>query len=204
MNFKTVHSFDPATGFYAGPIQLDDSDLSPLEEGVFLIPGDCLEDGPPPIPEGFRAVAQGNAWSLVAIPVVAPPTPPSLQELRATLTEQATARRWAVETGGITLPNGVKVLTGIEDQTRITSVIAGMEAAGFLSVDFKAASGWVELSLEEMQTLRTFVAGHVRACYSAERAHHTAIAALATVAAAQTYDLTAGWPSPVITAAPAA
>lgn len=204
MNFKTVYSFDSQTRIYKGPVYLDDSDLSPLEEGVYLIPGDCLEESPPPIPEGFHAVSQGNAWSLVAIPVVAPPAPPSLHELRATLTQQATARRWAVETGGITLPNGVKVLTGIDDQTRITSAIAGMEAEGYPSVDFKAASGWVELSLDELRALRGFVAGHVRACYSAERSHHEAIASLATVAAAQTYDIAAGWPSPVITSSPQA
>ena len=204
MNFKTVHSFDPATGFYTGPIQLDDSDLSPLEEGVFLIPGDCLEDGPPPIPEGFRAVAQGKAWSLAAIPVAAPPAAPSLDEMRATLTEQATARRWAIETGGITLPNGITVRTGIDDQTRINSVITGMRSEGYETVDFKAASGWVELSLEELRVIRGFIAGHVRACYAAERAHHDAIAVLPTMQAAQSYDIGAGWPSPVITASPQA
>ncbi|SCX53058.1 MULTISPECIES: DUF4376 domain-containing protein [unclassified Variovorax] len=204
MNIKTVYSYDPQTRFYTGPVYLDDSDLSPLEPGVHLIPADCLEEAPPHIPEGFRASAEGTTWALVAIPAVAPPAPPSLDELRVTLTQKATARRWAVETGGITLPNGVKVLTGIDDQTRITSAIAGMEAEGYPSVDFKAASGWVELTLDELRALRGFVAGHVRACYSAERAHHTAIGAIATVAAAQGYDLTTGWPSPVITVSPSA
>jgi len=199
MKIKIVHQFDPETRLYLGPFTLDDTDLSPLEEDVHLIPGDCLEQSPPAAPDGFRVVAEGNTWALVAIPPVVPPPAPSLEDLQSTLTRDATAHRWALETGGITLPNGVKVLTGIDDQTRITSVIAGMEAEGYPTVDFKAASGWIELTLAELRTLRGFVAGHVRACYSAERSHHEAIAALDTVAAAQTYDLAAGWPSPVIT-----
>jgi len=204
MNIKTVYSFDSDTRFYKGPVYLDDGDLSPLEPGVYLTPGDCLEESPPHIPEGFRAVAQGNTWALVAVPVVTPPAAPSLEDLRAALMARATARRWDVETGGITLPNGVKVRTGIDDQTRINSVITGMRSEGYETVDFKAASGWIELSLEELRVIRGFIAGHVRACYAAERAHHNAIAAISTVEAAQTYDIGAGWPSPVITASPQA
>lgn len=113
-----------------------------------------------------------------------------------------TACRWGVETGGITLPTGVRVATGIDDQNRITSVVANAERAGLEEVDFKAAEGWAKVTLIELQAIATAVALHVQACFSAERAHHEAIDALALIAdpqerqtALDAYDESQGWPS---------
>ena len=114
-----------------------------------------------------------------------------------------TAFRWQVETGGITLPTGVRVATGIDDQNRITSVVANAERAGLDEVDFKAAEGWAKVTLAELQAIATAVARHVQACFSAERAHHDAIDALtaqhkedpeALQAALDDYDEAQGWP----------
>ena len=80
--------------------------------------------------------------------------------------QAVSAKRWAVETGGAT------VGTTIDDQNRITSVIANAQLAGVASVDFKAQSGWVTLSLTQMQGIAAAIALHVQACFSAERAHH--------------------------------
>lgn len=112
---------------------------------------------------------------------------------RESLKASATARRWQVETGGIVLPNGVRIHTGKDDQDRITSTIAGMAGADIGSVDFKAATGWITLTLDELQAMRSAIARHVQACFSAERAHHEAIDALAETAL-DGYDLTVGWP----------
>lgn len=115
-----------------------------------------------------------------------------------------TAFRWEVETGGITLATGVRVATGIDDQNRITSVVANAERAGLEEVDFKAAEGWAKVTLAELQAIATAVARHVQACFSAERAHHEAIDALlaqhqdgpeALQAALDGYDESQGWPS---------
>lgn len=112
-----------------------------------------------------------------------------------------TAFRWEVETGGITLATGVRVATGIDDQNRITSVVANAERAGLEEVDFKAAEGWAKVTLIELQAIATAVALHVQACFSAERAHHEAIDALALIgdpqerqAALDAYDESLGWP----------
>lgn len=35
----------------------------------------------------------------------------------------------------------------------------------------------------------------LQACFSAERAHHEAIGAIASIEALQAYDVTAGWPA---------
>jgi len=130
-----------------------------------------------------------------------PPEPP----ITATkLKEMVTAYRWEVETGGVTLPSGVDVATGIDDQNRITSVVANAERAGLAEVDFKATTGWAKVTLAELQAITTAVALHVQACFSAERAHHEAIDALvaqhqgdaqALQAALDGYDESQGWPA---------
>ena len=116
------------------------------------------------------------------------------EQARADLIAAVSAKRWAVETGGITLPGGAVVGTTIDDQNRITSVIANAQLAGVTSVDFKAQSGWVTLSLDHMRGIAAAIALHVQACFTAERAHHEAIAA-ATDAELYGYDINAGWPA---------
>lgn len=119
----------------------------------------------------------------------------TLDDWQALLTSMATAQRWAHETGGITLPNGVQIKTGTDDQARITSVIANAHLAGVESVDFKAANGWITLTLAEIEGIAGAIALHVQACFAAERAHHEAIGALPDLESAQAYDVTEGWPT---------
>ncbi len=120
--------------------------------------------------------------------------PLPVEQVRADLMAAVSAKRWAAETGGLTLPGGATVGTTIDDQNRITSVIANAQLAGVASVDFKAQSGWVTLSLTQMQGIAAAIALHVQACFSAERAHHEAIAA-ASDAELYGYDINAGWPA---------
>lgn len=123
------------------------------------------------------------------------------------LKEGVTQKRWEVETCGITLPSGIQVGTAIGDQNRITSVVANAERSGLDVFDFKAESGWVRVTLTELQGIAAAVAQHVQACFSAERLHHEAIDALAEQykndpaglqAALDAYDESQGWPSPVL------
>lgn len=136
----------------------------------------------------------GDLWDgqsyLPAIPAVV-----SLDELRAALMERATAERWKHEEGGLTLSNGVRVATTRDDQNRITSVVANAALAGVEAVDFKAVSGWTTLTFAEVRDIAASIALHVQACFSAERAHHQAIAALGTPEELAAYDVTAGWPA---------
>lgn len=119
----------------------------------------------------------------------------------AELKEIVTRYRWEVETGGITLPGGVRIATAIDDQNRITSVVANAERSGVVSVDFKAASGWVSVTVPELQEIAAAIARHVQACFTAERQHHEAIDAIAQIAdpaerqaALDEYDESQGWP----------
>ncbi len=106
----------------------------------------------------------------------------------------ATAKRWEYETGGISLPDGTRILTAVEDQNRIATAIQGMRDKGLTEVDFKAATGWVTLGLEQLVVIAGLITAHVQACFSRERALHEAIDACADLDALNAIDLDAGWP----------
>jgi hypothetical protein len=75
---KTVYSFSGVNGAYVQPVELDDSDLSPLENGVYLIPADCTEVPPPSVSEAEYAAWDGLQWVILAKPEepVEPVEPP--------------------------------------------------------------------------------------------------------------------------------
>lgn len=81
MKTKTVYSFGPDR-VYIGPVELDESDLSPADEGeVWLVPGNCLEAEPPPAVEGKRYFAAANGlWIEEDIPVPRSPVEPSVPQ----------------------------------------------------------------------------------------------------------------------------
>lgn len=131
-------------------------------------------------------------WLLVDGVLVPPDSPApavTLDDAKQRLRERATQLRWEHETGGIDI-GGVRVLTGTEDQNRIASALIGAPA----TLDFKAESGWVTLTLAELQGIAAAITAHVQACFTAERVHHEAIDALDTLEAAGSYDVEAGWP----------
>lgn len=134
---------------------------------------------------GFTDGRWARLWQIVPLPI---------EEVRQNLVRATTALRWQHETGGLTLQNGVSVGTSIDDQNRLTSVIANAKAAGVETVDFKASSGWTTLAVQDIQLIAIAIARHVQACFSAERAHHEAIQS-ATDEALMTYDIHAGWPT---------
>lgn len=142
------------------------------------------------IPPGLTPITSEEAHLLVNPPISA-----------ARLKDVVTNHRWIVETGGLTLPAGVQVATGLDDQNRITTVVANARMAGLESVKFKAASGWITLSVAELEGVAAAVARHVQACFSAECEHHQAIDAIALIpgqaerqTALESYDVSKGWP----------
>lgn len=121
-----------------------------------------------------------------------------IEELRESKLQEATDMRWQVMTGGMILPNGVAVGTTIDDQNRITSVVANAELAGLTDadeVDFKAVSGWVRITIAEVKQIAGAIGQFVQACYTAERTHHEAIEALETREEIAAYDTGQGWPN---------
>lgn len=123
-----------------------------------------------------------------------------IEQIRDAKLQEATDMRWQVMTGGMTLPNGVSIGTGIDDQNRITSVVANASLAGLTDtdeVDFKAESGWVRATIADIKGIAGAVGQFVQACYTAEWEHHDAIDMLTTREEIAAYDASAGWPSQV-------
>lgn len=171
--------FEPCDG-YALPAPAEPPAYNPA---THRLAETALKDG-----DGWR-----QKWTVVKLK--AAESAELLATEKARLLAAVTARRWEIETGGVTFPDGTRVGSTTEDQNRITTVIANAALAGVSSVDFKAASGWVSLTLAELQGVAAAIALHVQACFSAERAHHEAIEALTTLAQAQAYDINGGWPA---------
>lgn len=118
----------------------------------------------------------------------------TLAEAKTDLAATATTERWNRETGGIVL-GGVQVGTTLDDQNRLSGVLSAIQLGGLESVDFKAQSGWVQLTAPELQGIALAISAHVQACFTAERAHHDAIERLQAQADVDAYDVMAGWPS---------
>lgn len=75
---KTVYQLDQ-TGKYLGETIAHES---PLEPGVYLIPGGCVETAPPETKEGEVAFWDG-VWTLVDVPEPEKPKEPTAEELAA-------------------------------------------------------------------------------------------------------------------------
>jgi hypothetical protein len=79
---KQVCQLD-AAGYFTG---MTTADESPLESGVYLIPGGCIDAASPTVPEGQRAKWNG-AWEIEDIP-----QPPPVQEPEAAVLTYAQKR----------------------------------------------------------------------------------------------------------------
>ena len=126
----TVYSFN-AAGRLIGPVVLTDSDISPLEPGVYLIPGNCTNAPPPENKDGVFAAWDGAAWGYVSdLSPAEPPTPePTPEQLR----EGAKATR-ASAVGAITVTTAAgNTFDGDETaQRRMASAITAMTDADLL------------------------------------------------------------------------
>ena len=102
---KIVTQLD-ASGYYAGTVV---ADPSPLERGVFLIPGGAVDHEPPSVPEGKRARWNGNGFDFEDIPQPAAEPTPTLDELKAAKNAEINQERATANTS--TFAHGGKVFS---------------------------------------------------------------------------------------------
>ena len=99
---KTIYAHD-SDGWYTTTIDLNDSDLSPLEHGVYLIPGGALEAEPPEPTGGRWPRVIDGAWVLAdresGEQQDMPETDALRHDLRTTLTAEYERRMQAIATG---------------------------------------------------------------------------------------------------------
>ena len=83
---KTVYAFNQTTGQFTGQVQLDESDMSPLELDVYLVPAGCVEVAPPAHSGSEYAEYSDGQWIIRTIPapqpvpVTEPAPPPTVQQ----------------------------------------------------------------------------------------------------------------------------
>lgn len=77
-------------------------------------------------------------------------------------------RRWQIETGGIEV-GGAVVATDRDSQGMIGRAYSLALVDPDEPVDYKAASGWIEIDSATLIAIATAVGRHVRACFRAER-----------------------------------
>lgn len=116
-----------------------------------------------------------------------------LADVKADRLAALAAYRYERETGGTTI-GGVAVATDRQSQAMISGAYAAAQNDVIGSFDWKADSGWVTLDKPTMIAIGAAVAAHVQACFTNEREHAEAIAALNSASAVAAYDFTAGWP----------
>lgn len=135
----------------------------------------------PDLPLGEDGLPEGYAAALAA-------------QDQSGLIAYAAAKRFAVETGGIVV-GGATVATDRVSQAMIGNAFAYVQASGADSVRFKAASGWVTLSADQVKALALAVGAHVQAAFAAEDDLDAAInASPPTVTTTAQIDA-APWPS---------
>lgn len=123
----------------------------------------------------------------------------SLDTVKAERKALASAQRYAVETGGITI-GGSTIRTDRESQGLVNGAysLARDMIDGHVPaqpIDFKGANGWEQIEPEDMVAVGRAVALHVQACFSRERALHRQIDDAGDVEAVLAIDVMAGWPS---------
>jgi hypothetical protein len=105
----------------------------------------------PETPSSLLAVVA--AWSPEPVPV--------------DLYAYAATKRYAAETGGIVL-NGMRVMTDRQSQSLITGAYNYVQANPEVTVNFKTAAGFVELTAAQMTAIANAVGAHVQASFAAE------------------------------------
>lgn len=95
--------------------------------------------------------------------------PPSLDYLRDQLKSALAAHRFEIETGGVELPDGSRILTDRESQAQLTSAFQTLTQPFVEEIEWKAAGGWVTVTEAELRPIAQAVAQHVQGCFKAER-----------------------------------
>lgn len=91
------------------------------------------------------------------------------KQRRAVRLQALADHRWRIETGGVELPSGARILTDRESQAQLTSAYQSLSMPFVDSIDWKAADGWVTVTEAELRPIAQAVAQHVQGCFKAER-----------------------------------
>lgn len=119
---------------------------------------------------------------------------------REVLTRRLAEHRYTVEAAGITLPDGLQLLTDRENRGQLWDSYESLKHGLIPDTDWKAVNGWQRVDLAQMEVLAKALAAHIRACYRGERTVLTAISEAATIEATEAVDIVAAFAAAYTTA----
>lgn len=192
---KVVYAYD-SNGWFTDPVTLGDSDMSPLELGVYLIPGNSYELEPP-TPSGGRWPRLVNGeWVLAdrstGDPLTMPDTAALRLDLVAALTAEYERRMQAIAVG---YPPSERESWPVQTSEAYT-----------LQADPQASTPWIDAAsaargLDRLELAQRIVSKDLQyRVYSGtlsgvrQRIEDQIDAAGDDQAALQAIDITAGWP----------
>lgn len=144
------------------------------------------------IPDGWdESLRDAAEWVNGAI-VINPEI--QLSRMKSAKIDELSALRYQHETAGITL-SGMIIETDRQSQALITGAWSFSQLNPAVMIDWKGVNGWIQVDAATIAAIAGAVATHVQACFSSERVHAEAIAALETREEVAAYDLTTGWPT---------
>lgn len=125
-----------------------------------------------------------------------------LADRKAAMKAAITAKRWAVETAGITV-SGSAIATDAATQAKLSGALQLVQDDDTVVIDWKGADGtWVQLNAAAVTAIAVAVGTHVQACFTREKELHAAVDNVATGAVLDLIDIEAGstngsgaWPS---------
>lgn len=121
-----------------------------------------------------------------------------LDQVKSNLLDQIAQKRWEVETGGITLPDGTKVDTDRESsQQKIKAAFdEAMKDENYVVNNWKVRKGvFVTLTNAQLRLIGQAVLAHIQACFDKEAALSAQILAAPDYATLMAIKINKGWPA---------
>lgn len=104
------------------------------------------------------------------------------EKAKADKLAEIAAWRYAKETGGITV-NGTEIATDRESQAQLTSAYNCLRNNLLSKIEsWKSKSGWVEITIYEVEAIAGLVAQHVQQCFNEERLYGERVNAANSIA----------------------
>lgn len=135
--------------------------------------------------EGDAATGYRIAWQPVEKP---------LDRVKATLKKALAAKRWEVECGGLTLPDGTRIATDDRSKTLLGGKYRDAEKHPDKLHRWKGPEGECLLTSAQVIAVGDAVAHHVQACFDRELDGVALIDAAGSVAAVLAVNIDGGWP----------
>lgn len=92
-----------------------------------------------------------------------------LEAVRVRLREDLESHRFKVETGGVVMADGSRILTDRESQSQLSNAFHSLKDGVVTTVDWKGPDGWVEVTEVELRPIAEVAAKHVQVAFTAER-----------------------------------